>query len=86
MGGHKYKLGHPKYDPAKEAAKAKADAESNAEIAKEKRDKAVKWYVDVLGFPQPAADALYAKQTLTNTEILSKLTNKQIYNVCNQEG
>jgi hypothetical protein len=84
MGRHVYLPGHPKYvppDPAKVAAKAKADAESDAEKAKEKRDKAVKWYVDVLGFPEPAANALYIEQTLTDTEILSKLTSKSIDNI-----
>ena len=49
MGGRKYPLGHNKYvTPKQEAAKAKADADEATEIAKEKRDEAVKWYVDVL--------------------------------------
>ena len=81
MGGHIYQPGHLKYvlpDPAKVAAKAKADAGYDAKKDKERRNKAVKWYVNVLGFPEPAADALYIKQTLTDTEILSKLTDKSI--------
>jgi predicted ribosome quality control (RQC) complex YloA/Tae2 family protein len=76
-----YPPGHPNYkppNPAKEAAKAKADADKADEIAKEKHDKAVTWYVDVLGFPNAAAEALYTEQTLTDTEVLSKLTDKQI--------
>ena len=76
-----YPPGHPKYvppDPEAEAAKAKAKSNEDAETAKEKRDKAVKWYVNVLGFPEPAANALYIEQTLTDTEILSKLTDKSI--------
>jgi len=76
-----YPPGHPKYvppNPNAEAAKVKAKANKDAETAKEKRDEAVKWYVNVLGFPEPAADALYIKQTLTDTKILSKLTNKYI--------
>ena len=58
MGRQVYLPGHPKYvppDPSTEAAKAKADANEEAKEAKEKRDKVVKWYVDVLGFPEPAA-------------------------------
>ena len=76
-----YPPGHPNYkppNPDKEAAKAKADAEKANEIAKEKRDEAVIWYVNVLGFPKAAAEALYTEQTLTNTEVLRKLTDKQI--------
>ena len=76
-----YPPGHPKYvppNPDAEAAKGKAKADKDAETAKEKRDEAVKWYVDVLGFPEPAANALYLEQTLTDTEVLSKLTDKQI--------
>ena len=72
VGGRTYLPGHPKYvppNPAKVAAKAKTDAKHDAEKAKERRDEAVKWYVNVLGFPEPAADALYIKQTLTDTEI-----------------
>jgi hypothetical protein len=76
MGGHVYPPGHAKYVPPK--TKAKADANKAAKIAEEKREEAVKWYKDVLGFPEPAADALYLEQTLTNTEVLSKLTDKQI--------
>ena len=81
MGGRVYQPGHPKYvppNPSKVAAKAKANANEAAKTAKEKRNKAVKWYVNVLGFPEPAADALYIEQTLTDTEILSKLTDKSI--------
>ena len=79
MGGRVYPKGHPNYVPPE--VKAKADAEKAAKAAdeaKQERNKAVKWYVDVLGFPEPAADALYIKQTLTDTEILSKLTDKSI--------
>ena len=76
LGGRVYLPGHAKYFPPK--TKAKADAKKAAEIAKEKREEAVKWYKDVLGFPEPAADALYLEQTLTDTEVLSKLTDKQI--------
>ena len=79
MGGRVYPPGHVKYVPLE--VKAKADAEKAAKAAdeaKEERDYAVKWYVNVLGFSEPAADALYVKQTLTDTDILSKLTDKQI--------
>ena len=74
MGGRKYAPGHPKY--AEQEAKAKAKAEREAAEAKRERNEAVKWYVEELGFPEPAAQALYVKQTLTDTKILSKLTDK----------
>ena len=73
-----YPPGHPNYkppNPDKEAAKAKAKANREAAEAKEQRDDAIKWYVEELGFPEPAAQALYVEQTLTDTEILSKLTD-----------
>ena len=77
MGGRKYPPGHEKYvSPKQEAAKAKAEAEKEAEEAKEECDDAVKWYVKQLGFPEPAAQTLYVEQTLTDKEILSKLTDK----------
>ncbi len=72
MGGRKYAPGHDKYE--EQQARLKADAEREAREAKEERDDAVKWYVEVLGFPKPAAQALYDEQTLTDTDILSKLT------------
>jgi hypothetical protein len=65
-------------NPVAVAAKAKSDAKEKAAEAKEKCDEAVKWYVEVLGFPEAAANALYVEQTLTDTEILSKLTDKSI--------
>ena len=79
MGGRVYPPGHPNYVPPE--VKAKADAKNAAKAAdeaKEERNDAVKWCVDVLGLPEPAADALYVKQTRTDTDILSKLTDKQI--------
>jgi hypothetical protein len=47
-----------------------------------KQDEAVKWYEDVLGFPEPCAKALYIEQTLTEVEILSNLSDKQIDTIC----
>jgi hypothetical protein len=47
-----------------------------------KQDEAVKWYEDVLGFPEPCAKALYIEQTLTDVEILSNLSDKQIDAIC----
>ena len=47
-----------------------------------KQDEAVKWYEDVLGFPEPCAKALYIEQTLTGVEILSNLSYKQIDAIC----
>ncbi len=76
MGGRKYAPGHPKYE--EQQAKLKADSEKKAREANEEREDAINWYIDVLGFPKPAAQALYDKQTLTDTEILSKLTDKQV--------
>ena len=68
----------PPPGPAVVAAKASADAAQEEADAKAKHNEAVKWYVDVLGFPKLAADALYVEQTLTDTEILSTLTDKSI--------
>jgi hypothetical protein len=48
-----------------------------------KQDEAVKWYEDVLGFPEPCAKALYIDQTLTDVEILSNLSDKSIDAICN---
>ena len=45
--------------------------------------------MDVLGFPKPAANALYVEQTLTDVEILSTLTDKSIdaiYNAIRKRG
>ena len=42
-----------------------------------------------MGFPEPAANALYIEQTLTDVEILSTLTNKSIdaiYNAVRKQG
>ena len=57
----------PLPDPAAVAAKAAADANQAATEAKAKQDEAVQWYKDVLGFPEPAANAMYVEQTLTDT-------------------
>ena len=48
-----------------------------------KQDEAVKWYEDVLGFPEPSAKALYIEQTLTDMEVLSNLSKKSIDAICN---
>ena len=53
-------------NPAAVAAKAAADAAQAAAKAKAKQDEAVQWYRDVLGFPEPTANALYVEQTLTD--------------------
>ena len=77
-------LSKPGYNPgpppglAAVAAKAAADAAQAEAEAKAKHNEAVKWYVDILGFPEPAANALYVEQTLTDVEILSTLTDKSI--------
>ena len=63
----------PPPDPAAVAAKAAADAAQAEAEAKSKHNEAIKWYVDVLVFPEPAANALYVEQTLTDLEILSTL-------------
>jgi hypothetical protein len=64
----------------------KAPADPAAEEAAEeqlKQDEAVKWYTDVLGFPEPSATALYIDQTLTDVEVLSNLSDKSIDAICN---
>ena len=43
-----------------------------------KQDEAVKWYTDVLGFPEASAKALYIDQTLTDEEVLITLTDKTV--------
>ena len=68
----------PPPDPASVATKAAADAAQAASEAKAKHNEAVKWYVDILGSPEPAANALYVEQTLTDVDILSTLTKKSI--------
>ncbi len=68
----------PLPDLAAVAAKAAANAAQAEAKAKAKHNEAVEWYVDDLGFPEPAANALYVEQTLTDLEILSTLANKSI--------
>ena len=46
------------------------------------QDVTVKWYVDVLGFPESTAKALYTSQTLTDKQVLVNLTNKSVEAVC----
>ena len=66
----------PPSDQAAAVAKAQAKAQT-------KQDDAVKWYKEVLGFPEPSAKALYINQTLTDVEVLNRLNNKQINAICN---
>ena len=66
----------PKLPPSKRQVKARAAQEQS------KQDEAVKWYEDVLGFPEPCAKALYIEQTITDVEILSSLSDKQIDAIC----
>jgi len=66
----------PPADPVAEEAKAKAKEQL-------KQDEAVKWYTEVLGFPEPSAKSLYIKQTLTDVEVLSNLSDKSIDAICN---
>ena len=49
---------------------------------KVKQDEAVKWYTDVLGFPEAFAKALYIDQTLTDEDVLITLTDKTVDAVC----
>jgi len=51
------------------------DADAKAE-EQAKQDDAVKWYTDVLGFPEASAKALYIDQTLTNENVLRVQRNK----------
>jgi len=46
------------------------------------QDVTVQWYVDVLGFPESTAKALYTSQTLTDEQVLVQLTNKSVDNIC----
>ncbi len=46
------------------------------------QDVTVKWYMNVLGFPESTAKALYTSQTLTDKQILVDLTNKSVDAVC----
>ena len=54
----------PPADPAAEGWAT--EAEGWATKAQLTQDEAVKWYEDVLGFPEPSAKALYIDQTLTD--------------------
>ena len=54
--------------------KAPADPADKEQL---KQDDDVKWYTEVLGFPEPSAKALYIDQTLTDVEVLS---NKRLLN------
>ena len=42
----------------------------------------VKWYVDVLGFQESTAMALYNSQMLTKEDVLINLTNKSVDDIC----
>jgi hypothetical protein len=57
------------------------EAEAKAEM-QAKQDNAVKWFMDVLGFPEASAKALYLDQTLTDEEVLSNLNNKSVDAIC----
>ena len=45
-------------------------------------DVTVKWYVDVLGFPESNAKAMYTSQMLTDEQVLVQLTDKSVDIVC----
>ena len=69
-------------DPAANAAAATAsDAVEKAE-EKTKHDDAVKWFTDVLGFPEKTAEAPYTNQMLTDENLLCTLTDKTVESVC----
>ena len=42
----------------------------------------MKWYVDVLGFPESTAKALYNAQALTGECVLVDLTNETVDKIC----
>ena len=46
------------------------------------QDVTVKWYVDVLGFPESTAKAMYTSQMLTEERVLVNLTKKLVDDVC----
>ena len=62
------------------APKAPADPDAEEQL---KQDGAVKWYNEVLGFPEPSAKALYVDQTLTDVEVFSNLSDSTIDAICN---
>ena len=64
---------------ARDRAKAKVDAGADPNAV---QDVTFKWYVDVLGFPETTAKALYTSQTLTDENVLVNLTNKSVEAVC----
>ena len=67
---------------ARDRAKPKVDSGADPNAAQAAQDVAVKWYMDVLGFPEPTAKALYTNQTLTDGDVLITLTDKTVDAVC----
>ena len=64
---------------ARDRAKAQVDSGADPNAV---QDVTVKWYVDVLGFPESTAIALYTSQMLMDEHVLVTLTNKSIDAVC----
>ena len=68
-------------NPTMARDRAKAQVESGADV-NVVQDVTVKWYMDVLRFPEPTAKALYNDQTLTDKQVLVNLTNKSVDAIC----
>ena len=64
---------------ARNRAKAQVESGANPDSV---QDVTVKWYVDVLGFPESTAKALYISQTLTDEQVLVNLTDNSVDDVC----
>ena len=60
------KMARSKPKPVLKPPPSERQVEALAAEEQSNQDEAVKWYEDVLGFPEPCAKALYIEQTLTD--------------------
>ena len=64
---------------ARDHAKAKVESGADPNAV---QDVTVKWYVNVLGFPESTAKALYTSQMLKDENVLVNLNNKSVNAIC----